>query len=154
VELTNDSNLSNEGEYSLGYTWNKSRKKKKKIWKGYWKKMINNFEGDVNIKCIFRKTKKERWKKVKHKLNRRNDSNIQENHINYCLNLSNISNEVWKRKWKQKILQRNKMLHTLKEVETNYKGFNCLQPKVDLKQFEETINLGDIPIEFMNKLAA
>jgi hypothetical protein len=59
AELTNDSNLFNEGEYSLGYTWNKRRKKKKKFWKGYWKKMINNFEGDVKIKYVFRKTKKE-----------------------------------------------------------------------------------------------
>jgi hypothetical protein len=35
-----------------------------------------------------------------------------------------------------------------------YKGFISIQSKVNLKQFEETINLGDTPIEFMNQSAA
>jgi hypothetical protein len=31
------------------------------------------------------------------------------------------------------------MLNKLKNIETKYKGFNDLHPKVDLKQFGETI---------------
>jgi hypothetical protein len=66
-------------------------------------------------------------------------------HINYRLDLPNISN---------KITQRYRLLHPTKEKETIYRGFISLQPKVDLKQFEEAINLGDAPIEFMNHSAA
>jgi hypothetical protein len=69
-------------------------------------------------------------------------------------NLSNISDETKKEKWKQKTSQKYRLLHSNREVETNYKVFNDLQPKGDLKQFEETINLGDTPIEFMDHLAA
>jgi hypothetical protein len=83
--------------------------------KRYWKKMINNLEGNVRRKYTFRKTKKERWKAMKHKsIKRDNNYKLQKNHINYCLNLSNISNEVWKRKWKRKILRGHKSLHPLK----------------------------------------
>jgi hypothetical protein len=58
-----------------------------------------------------------------------------------------MTGEIWKKKWKQKILQRNEMLHRLRNTETRHKGFNNLHPKVNLKQFEKTINLGDTPIE-------
>jgi hypothetical protein len=85
---------------------------------------------------------------------RRNNYKLQKSYISYCLNLSNISSEIWKKKWKQKILQRDKMLHELKNIETKYKGFNDLHLKVDLKQFEETVNLGDTPIKFMDHSAA
>jgi hypothetical protein len=105
---------------------------------------------------IWRKAKRERWKIVaKYKsIKRVNNQRLKKYHIEYRLDISNISNETWKNKWKQKILQRYRLLHPPKEVETFYKGFISLQPKVDLKQFDETINLGDTPIEFMNQSIA
>jgi hypothetical protein len=57
------------------------------------------------------------------------------------------------RKMKNKITQRYRLLHPIKEKETIYKGIISLYPKVDLKQFEEVINLGDTPIEFMDHSA-
>jgi hypothetical protein len=42
----------------------------------------------------------------------------------------------------------------IKKIETIERGFNDIQPKVDLKQFEETVNLGDTPIMFMDHSAA
>jgi hypothetical protein len=51
-------------------------------------------------------------------------------------------------------LKRYKQIHPPKEHETIYKGFMGLQPKVDLKHFEETINLVDTSIESMNHSAA
>jgi hypothetical protein len=54
----------------------------------------------------------------------------------------------------QKIYEkRDKQLHPPKEEETIYKGFMSLLLKVVLKQFEETINLADTPIESMNHSA-
>jgi hypothetical protein len=79
---------------------------------------------------------------------------LQKLNINYRLDLANISNETWKEKRKQMISQRYRLLHPTKEVETIYKGFISLQPKMDLKQFEEAINLGDTPMEFMDHSAA
>jgi hypothetical protein len=51
-------------------------------------------------------------------------------------------------------INRCKQLHPQKAIETIYKGFIGLQPKVDLKLFEETINQVDIPIESMNHSSA
>jgi hypothetical protein len=105
---------------------------------------------------IWRTAKKERWKELaKHKsIKRGNNHRLQKLHINYRLDLSNISNEAWKEKWKRKISQRYRLLHPTKETETIYRGIISLQPKVDLKQFEKVINLDDTPIEFMDHLAA
>jgi hypothetical protein len=108
-------NFLNEGEQDFGYKWNKRRKKKKRFWDKYWRKMISNFkrctkkqfEEDKKGKYIFRKMKKERWKTKEFRIR---NCYIQKNHVNYCLNLLNISREVWKRKWRQKILQKKKML--------------------------------------------
>jgi hypothetical protein len=111
--------------------------------------MKNESEEKVRKKYIFRKTKKEKWKAVKYN----SLLNMQREHIKYCLNISNKTGEIWKKKWKQKIIQMDKMLHKLKNIETKYNGFNYLHPKVDLKQFGRTINLGDTPIEFLNHSA-
>jgi hypothetical protein len=99
----------------------KRKKKKKRFWDKYLKKMISNFkkcskrqfEENKRRKYIFRKTKKERWKMKEFRIS---SCCLQKNYINYCLNLSNISSEIWKRKWKQKILQKKRMMVTLKEI--------------------------------------
>jgi hypothetical protein len=78
--------------------------------------------------------------------------NTEENNLENIL--SYISNETWKIKWKQKISQRYRLSHLTKKIEVIDRGFNDLQTKVDLNQFEETINLCDTPIEFMNHSAA
>jgi hypothetical protein len=81
---------------------------------------------------------------------------LQKFHISYREILSEISNEVWKKKWKDKILFRHKYLHPTeeKEAETSYKEIIDLHPKDDSKQFEEVINQDDTPIEFMDHSAA
>jgi hypothetical protein len=67
--------------------------------------MLNDIEENIRRKYIFRKTKKERGKTMKHdSILRRNNYKLQKSHISYCLNISNISSEIWKKKWKQKIL--------------------------------------------------
>jgi hypothetical protein len=65
----------------------------------------------------------------------------------YLLDLSEVSNEVWKDRWKQTIYERYRMIHPLKKVEakTKYKGFMGLQPKVKTEQFDEAVNLVDTP---------
>jgi hypothetical protein len=73
----------------------KEGKRKRKFGKDIWKKMINDFEGNKGRKYIFRKTWKERWKIMKHdSILRRNNYKLQKSHINYCLNLSNISSDI------------------------------------------------------------
>jgi hypothetical protein len=99
--------------------------------------------------------KKDGKKVAKNKSEKRgNNHRLKKLHINYCLDLSNISNEAWKEKWKNKIKQRYRLLHPTKERETIYKRISSLYPKVDLKQFEEVINLDNTPIEFMDHSAA
>jgi hypothetical protein len=80
---------------------------------------------------IWGMAKKERWKEVaKHKSKKRgNNHRFKMLDINYRLDLSNISNEAWKQKWKQKISQRDRLLHPTKETETIYKGIICLKPR-------------------------
>jgi hypothetical protein len=88
--------------------------------------------------------KKDRWKEVvKQKSKKRgNNYRLQKSLISYRYDLSEISNEAWKQKWKDKIVWRFKDLHPKeeKEKETIYKGIISLHPKVDMKQFEEVIN--------------
>jgi hypothetical protein len=123
--------------------------------------MINCF-GDKEMckgeKQIYRMAKKDRRKYIFKEKSEERGSNhrLQKAHFTYLRNLSQISNEVWKKKWKDKITWRYKYLHPKeeKEKETIYKGIIDLHPKEDKKQFEEVIKQDDTPIEIMNHSAA
>jgi cell division protein FtsB len=142
IEDTDFGAIQIEQKKKLKFIWGKRRRRERDWWKIFWKNMTNYF-GDG--KCsrgenlIWRIAKKERWKEVaKNKSKKRgNNHRLQKLHINYRLDISNISNEAWKEKWKNKITQRYRLLHQTKERETIYKGIISLHPKVDMKHFEE-----------------
>jgi hypothetical protein len=141
------------------FKWEKRRKREKEWWKEFWNNLVNCFgEGEISSgeKRIWKLAKKTRWKEIakQKSIKRGNNHRLQKLHNEYNLDLSDISNEKWKDKWKMEITQRYKKLHPTKEKEIVYKGFNDLQPKVNLKHFEETIKLSDTPTEFMNCSAA
>jgi hypothetical protein len=91
--------------------WEKNRNGEKYWWKMFWKNLVNCF-GDGNISKgeeeIYKKAKKTRWKRnVKQKAIRRGYYHkLQKSQVNYCLDLSHLSNEKWKEKWKEEITQR------------------------------------------------
>jgi hypothetical protein len=120
--------------------WEKSRNGEKYWWKMFWKNLVNCFgDGDISKgeEEIYKKAKKTRWKRdVKQKAIRRGYYHkLQKSQVNYCLDLSHLSNEKWKEKWKEEITQRFKKLHPTKQKETVYKGIINLHPK------EETAKL-------------
>jgi hypothetical protein len=73
---------------------------------------MTNYFGDG--KCskgeerIWRMAKKDRWKEVLKQKSKKRGSNyrLQKAHITYRYDLSEISNEAWKQKWKDKIVRR------------------------------------------------
>jgi hypothetical protein len=139
--------------------WQKWRKENTIFWKEWWK------ENDDNTKDIYGEYNCD-WKwKIENKMRRKTELNYKSNcrkryhklqrfKKEYPYSLSKISNEEWKNRWKQEILERYKKLHPTKQKETIYKGFKGLHPKVEKGQFIEVINLDDAPTELVNNSMA
>jgi hypothetical protein len=128
----------------LKFIWDDRKRREKDCWKILWQNMVNCFgEG----KCskgetqIWKMAKRDRRKEILKQKSEERGSNyrLQKAHLTYRCNLSEISNEVWKKKWNNKIVWRYKYLHPKeeKEKETIYKGIISLHPKEDMKQFEK-----------------
>jgi hypothetical protein len=104
-------NIQKKQKQKLIYIWDKRKRKEREYWKIFWNRMEKCFGDDY-----FDKGQKYIWRKAK------KDEMFEIFHIEYRLDISNISNEAWK-KVEAKNFTKYRLLHPPKETETIYRGF-------------------------------